>query len=90
MILLYLPFIDLYTVCGFDNLLRRYVYLTLILSRPAAHVRARHKFQPRERVAPPDVHAHPLTMTELCRLQLTDILYIWTHQERRGFEPNLT
>lgn len=43
----------------------------------SARYRARHKFQPRERAAPPGVPAHPLTMTELCRLQLTSILYIY-------------
>lgn len=48
------------------------------------------QFQPRERAAPPDVHAHPLTMTELCRWQLTSILYIWTQQGGRGFEPSWT
>lgn len=90
MILVSLPFIDLYTVRGFDSFSRRYVYRTLTLSWPAADVPARHRFQPRECVAPLDVPAHPLTMTELCRLQITSILYIWTHQERRAFEPNVT
>lgn len=71
--------IDLYTVCGFDNLLCRYVLFYANTLR-TCNVRPRSPRIPTQREcdAAFDVPIHPLTTTELCRLQLTSILYIDT------------